>query len=35
VLGYETSAAIASEADRSGVAPVEAIRRRADGADEL
>jgi aspartate ammonia-lyase len=32
VLGYETGSAIAGEADRSGVAPVEAIRRRAAGA---
>jgi aspartate ammonia-lyase len=30
VLGYETSTVIASEADRSGVTPVEVIRRRVE-----
>jgi aspartate ammonia-lyase len=34
VLGYETGAVIASEADRSGVAPVELVRRRVEPGEE-
>jgi aspartate ammonia-lyase len=34
VLGYETGSVLASEADRSGVAPVELVRRRVEPGEE-